>query len=61
MTPEVQKRIDFAKWTARNLWSNHRDLWYQYNNEDNPVTSEELHSIWEREVEASVNLEKAVV
>lgn len=39
-----QQAIDFAKWTAVNLWSVHGANWYPYQDEDNPISADELYN-----------------
>lgn len=41
-----QQAMEFAKWTAINLWSVHGDNWYPYQNEDNPVSADELYNLF---------------
>lgn len=39
-----QQAIDFAKWTAENLWTVYGDQWYPYRDEDNPISADQLYA-----------------
>lgn len=41
-----QQATAFAEWTCVNLWSTHGGVWYPYQNEDNPITSEQLYDLF---------------
>ena len=45
---EAKKKqaIAFAEWTAQGLWSTYRGQWYQYRNEDNPISGDQLYDIF---------------
>jgi hypothetical protein len=38
-----QQAINFAKWTAENLWTVYGDNWYPYQDEDNPILANKLY------------------
>lgn len=43
--------IAFARWTCEGLWSCYGDDWYEYRNEDNPITGEALYNLFIKETE----------
>lgn len=43
--------IGFAKWTCDGLWTCSGNMWYEYRNEDNPITAEQLLLIYLKTLE----------
>lgn len=43
--------IAFAKWTCERLWSTHDEMWYPYQDEDNPITGDALYDLYIKETE----------
>jgi hypothetical protein len=41
-----QQAIEFSAWNCKDLWSTYNGMWYPYQDEDNPITGEELYNLW---------------
>ena len=41
-----KEAIAFSVWNCENLWSTHGGLWYPYQDEDNPITGEQLYNLY---------------
>lgn len=41
-----QEAIDFSSWNCKNLWSTYGDMWIPYQDEDNPISGEELYNLY---------------
>lgn len=47
MSENIMKQaLAFSEWNCKELWSTHGSLWYPYQDEDNPITGEELYKLW---------------
>lgn len=46
-----QESIAFAEWTAINLWTTYKGKWFEYRNEDNPITGEQLYTPYKSKTE----------
>lgn len=42
--------ISFAEFTAQNLWTVHNGRWFEYRNEDNPISGEQLYNLFVQDI-----------
>lgn len=45
----IKQALAFSEWNCKGLWSTHGGLWYPYQDEDNPISGEELYDLWLKE------------
>lgn len=43
----VHHALAFSAWTCENLWSHHNGNWYPYQDDDNPISGDELWKLWQ--------------